>query len=61
MFSWGVLMHVPNLEMALVELVRVLKPGGKLILGENNAASFDVTVPEPSMRFLKRLIGRSVP
>jgi len=58
--SWGVLMHIPNLEQALRELVRVLKPGGILILCENNANSLDVRVREPLIRGIKRLLGRKV-
>ena len=38
-FCFGVLMHVPDLEKALAELVRVLKPGGYLMLSETNARS----------------------
>ena len=29
-------MHIPELEKALTELARVLKPGGVLVLCENN-------------------------
>jgi SAM-dependent methyltransferase len=35
----GVLMHIPDLEDALSELVRVLKPNGWLILSEANSYS----------------------
>jgi SAM-dependent methyltransferase len=38
-FCFGVLMHIPELEKALDELVRVLKPGGVLMLSETNASS----------------------
>lgn len=38
---WGVLMHIPDLETAISELTRVLKPGGMLVIGENNMYSFE--------------------
>lgn len=33
---WGVLMHIPDVEKAIGELARVLKPGGILIISEGN-------------------------
>lgn len=36
---WGVLMHIPDIDKAISELARVLKPGGVLILNENNMHS----------------------
>jgi ubiquinone/menaquinone biosynthesis C-methylase UbiE len=49
---WGVLMHIPDVEQALLELARVLKPGGTLIISENNMYSL-----QSVMRFtLKRLL-----
>ena len=36
---WGVLMHMPQAEVALKELSRVLKNGGMLVLSETNAFS----------------------
>lgn len=59
--SWGVLMHVPELESALTELARVLKPGGILVLCENNLNSPDAAIREPLVNVVKKLIGRSVP
>jgi ubiquinone/menaquinone biosynthesis C-methylase UbiE len=59
--SWGVLMHVPELEMALAELSRVLKPAGVLVLCENNVGSLDVTIRERAVNAIKRLVGRTVP
>ena len=59
--SWGVIMHVPEMEKALKELGRVLKPGGILVLCENNSHSLDVVVREPIVDAIKRLIGRSTP
>jgi SAM-dependent methyltransferase len=36
---WGVLMHVPDVERAIDELARVVRPGGRLVVSEANAAS----------------------
>lgn len=55
---WGVLMHIPDLEQALGELCRVLKPGGKLVLTENNVRALDVVVLERAIRLVKRVLGR---
>ena len=38
-YCWGVLMHIPEIEKALAELARVVKPGGVLIIGESNMFS----------------------
>jgi ubiquinone/menaquinone biosynthesis C-methylase UbiE len=59
--SWGVIMHVPEMEKALTELGRVLKPGGILVLCENNSRSLDVVVREPVVDAIKRWIGRTTP
>jgi SAM-dependent methyltransferase len=40
----GVLMHVPDWERALAELCRVLKPGGRIALSENNHRSVEMGV-----------------
>jgi ubiquinone/menaquinone biosynthesis C-methylase UbiE len=57
---WGVLMHIPEVTQALTELCRVLKPGGKLILMENNINSLHIRLWEPILRFLKKSIGKNV-
>ena len=36
MLCWGVLMHIPDVEAALDELIRVTKPGGVLVFEEVN-------------------------
>jgi len=51
---WGVLMHIPDLQRALSELARVVRPGGMLVLSEGNMYSTQAVV----MRGLKRLLGR---
>ncbi len=57
---WGVLMHVPDLEPALAELARVLAPGGRLAIMENNVHSWHVRWFEPTLRAFKRVLGRKV-
>lgn len=51
---WGVLMHIPDVERAVSELSRVLKPGGTLVLSEGNMASLEAL----AVRNLKRVLGR---
>ena len=58
---WGVIMHVPEMERALSELARVLKPGGRMAIGENNRFSLHVVLWENLLRLVKRALGRSVP
>lgn len=58
---WGVLMHVPDLEGALAELARVLAPGGRLAIMENNVESLHHRVLDRSLRAAKRLLGRPIP
>lgn len=55
---WGVLMHIPDMEKALDELVRVLRPGGTLVLSENNMRAPDIAVRERAIRLVKRVTGR---
>jgi ubiquinone/menaquinone biosynthesis C-methylase UbiE len=40
-FSWGVIIHIPEPENALNELARIIKPGGKLSLYLTNRAALD--------------------
>ena len=55
---WGVLMHIPECEKALGEIARVLKPGGKFVLAENNARSLEVVFLERLVNVAKRALGR---
>ena len=55
---WGVLMHIPEVEKALSEAARVLKPGGRLVLCENNCRSLEVQILERGINIAKRLLGR---
>jgi ubiquinone/menaquinone biosynthesis C-methylase UbiE len=50
----GVLMHIPDWERALVELCRVLKPGGKLVLIEANLSSIEARL----VRLVRRIARR---
>ncbi|MGH7146273.1 MAG: class I SAM-dependent methyltransferase [Nitrospiraceae bacterium] len=38
---WGVLMHVPNIEKAVEELLRVMKPGGRIAISLSNPLSLE--------------------
>jgi 2-polyprenyl-3-methyl-5-hydroxy-6-metoxy-1,4-benzoquinol methylase len=54
-YCWGVLMHIPEIERALAELARVVKPGGVLIIGESNMFS----AQSLARRGLRSLLGRT--
>ena len=51
---WGVLMHIPDVGRALSELMRVVKPGGVLVISEGNMRSLQAV----ALKTLKRLLGR---
>ena len=50
-FSWGVIIHIPEANKALDELARVVQPGGKLALYITNKTSLDVKI-ESFVRFI---------
>jgi len=58
-FSWGVIIHIHDVEKCLDELARVIEPGGKLALYVTNSKSWDQKL-EWLLRFLLRkpLAGR---
>jgi len=51
---WGVLMHVPDATRALAELCRVLAPGGRFVIGENNLYSLQSLMIWGLRKVLKR-------
>lgn len=54
-FCWGVLMHIAEVEKAISELARVVRPGGVLVVSEINARSVEALL----IRGLRRLLGRT--
>lgn len=52
-FSWGVIIHIPDAEKALDELARIIKPGGKLALYLTNKTALDHSL-ESAIRFIIR-------
>jgi 2-polyprenyl-3-methyl-5-hydroxy-6-metoxy-1,4-benzoquinol methylase len=52
-FSWGVIIHIHDVEKALDELARVVEPGGKLALYVTNGKAWDHKL-ESWLRFLLR-------
>ena len=51
---WGVLMHIPDVERAISELCRVLKPEGVIVVSEANMFSPEAV----TIRILKQLLRR---
>lgn len=52
-FSWGVIIHIRDIERALDELIRIVAPGGRLALHVTNASAWDHKL-ETLARFLIR-------
>jgi SAM-dependent methyltransferase len=59
-FSWGVIIHIHDVEKALDELARIVEPGGKLALYVTNQSAWDHKL-ERLLRFMLRkpLSGRT--
>ncbi len=55
---WGVLMHIPQIVPAIRELIRVTRPGGKILLCEGNLFGIDAVTTMFSMA-VKRAVGRA--
>ena len=53
-FSWGVIIHIREVERALDELARVTKPGGRLALYVTNDAALDQRIE----RFARALLSK---
>jgi ubiquinone/menaquinone biosynthesis C-methylase UbiE len=53
-FCWGVLTHIREAETALQELVRILKPGGRLALYVTNAGACDHLL----LKWARKLLGK---
>ncbi len=52
-FSWGVIIHIHDIELALDELIRIVAPGGRLALYVTNESAWDYKI-EAAARFLFR-------
>lgn len=55
---WGVLMHIPKIELAIRELVRVTRLSGKIMIYEANLYGFDAILTAASTA-VKKVAGRS--
>ncbi|GJM18731.1 MAG: hypothetical protein DHS20C14_09440 [Phycisphaeraceae bacterium] len=53
-FSWGVVIHIPDAEAALDNLARIVAPGGRLALHLTNSAAIDHTLEGWGRSVLRR-------
>jgi SAM-dependent methyltransferase len=53
-FSWGVIIHIPEIESALAELCRVLKPSGRVALQVTNLRSIDYSLERLARSALRK-------
>jgi SAM-dependent methyltransferase len=57
-FSWGVIIHIPEIEKALDELCRIVATGGSLALYVTNRNSWDQMLERPARFVLRKPINR---
>lgn len=53
-FSWGVIIHIREIEKALDELIRVVEPGGRLALYVSNHSAWDNRIEAMARTLLRR-------
>lgn len=53
-FSWGVVIHIREIDNALDELARVVEPGGTLALWVTNARALDYALERIARRMLRK-------
>lgn len=53
-FSWGVIIHIPDLERAVGELARIVRPGGRLSLYVTNMRALDHWIESVARAILRR-------
>jgi SAM-dependent methyltransferase len=53
-FSWGVIIHIPEAAKALDELARIIEPGGKLALFITNKSALDHKIES----FMRLVLGK---
>jgi SAM-dependent methyltransferase len=53
-FSWGVVIHIPQVELALAELARIVRPGGRLALYVTNEYGWDYPIIDTARRLRRR-------
>lgn len=58
-FSWGVIIHIHNVEKALDELVRVVAPKGRLALYVTNQSAMDHKVESTARLLLRKPVRDS--
>jgi ubiquinone/menaquinone biosynthesis C-methylase UbiE len=57
-FSWGVIIHIHDVEKALDELARIVAPGGRLGLYVTNRKAWDHKLESLARLLLRKPVGR---